>query len=159
MKSLLIKSLIFTILIPGSVAVYLPLTIANEAIITQEFNIFLAAILMGTGLAIYSWCVWDFISCGLGTPAPINVPKRLVTRGLYCFTRNPMYVAVICIIMGWALLFSDLLIVLYGGFITICFHILIVYYEEPKLQKLFGSEYLKYKTIVNRWLPTFTRVK
>ena len=155
MISLLIKSVLFTILIPGSVAILFPLLLIDEAIICQEFNVFIAAILIGIGLAIYCACVWHFITLGFGTPAPINAPKYLVTQGIYRFSRNPMYVAVILILTGWAILFSDLVIALYGGFAALCFQLFIVFYEEPRLQQLFGAEYSHYKTTVNRWLPTF----
>src|SRR5215472_4501942 len=44
---------------------------------------------------------------GLGTPAPVAPPQRLVVTGLYRYVRNPMYVSVIAVICGQALLFGD----------------------------------------------------
>ena len=52
------------------------------------------------GAAIYLWCAWDFASKGMGTPAPIDAPKKLVVNGLYRFVRNPMYLGVFCLILS-----------------------------------------------------------
>jgi len=44
---------------------------------------------------------------GLGTPAPIAPPRNLVVSGLYRYVRNPIYVAVVAVILGQAVLFAD----------------------------------------------------
>src|ERR1700758_3710652 len=44
---------------------------------------------------------------GLGTPAPIAPPKKLVVKGLYRYVRNPIYAGLVAVIFGQALLFGD----------------------------------------------------
>jgi protein-S-isoprenylcysteine O-methyltransferase Ste14 len=105
------------------------------------------------GAAIYAWCVWDFATFGRGTPAPIDAPKRLVVRGLYRHTRNPMYVGVLSVTLGWAVFFQSLAIVLYAVALWIGFHVFVVLYEEPHLLSVFGKEYQDYCSDVGRWVP------
>jgi protein-S-isoprenylcysteine O-methyltransferase Ste14 len=154
---LLIKNLLFTIVVPGTVCVVLPRQIAGEAGIASGVSFVLALLLFGLGAAVYAWCVWDFASLGRGTPAPIDAPRRLVVRGLYRFTRNPMYVGILTIVVAWALLFRQLEIVVYALTVATCFHLFILLYEEPHLERIFGSDYCAYRAEVGRWLPRMRR--
>src|SRR5215510_15077989 len=71
---------------------------------------------------------------GLGTPAPVAPTKNLVVTGLYRYVRNPIYVAVVAIIVGQALLFGAWGLVLLGAVLWLAFHLFVVAYEEPTLQ-------------------------
>lgn len=153
MINLFVKSVLFTLLVPGIIAVGIPWFITSELASNEGAFYLFSTLFMSLGTAIYGWCVWDFIVKGRGTPAPIDAPKKLVTSGLYCYTRNPMYLGVFCFITGWVLLFLNWQICLYSLIILSCIHMLVIFYEEPVLLQLFGDEYLSYKTIVNRWLP------
>ena len=90
---------------------------------------------------------------GLGTPAPVAPTKNLVVTGLYRHVRNPIYVAVVAIIVGQALLFGDYSLIVYGALLWLSFHIFVVAYEEPTLDETFGSEYEAYRANVPRWVP------
>jgi protein-S-isoprenylcysteine O-methyltransferase Ste14 len=150
---LLLKNLLFTVLVPGTVAVYLPLRIASAHAPTSPWVSALALPVFALGLAIYAWCVWDFASFGRGTPAPIDAPKHLVVRGLYRYVRNPMYVGVLCVIAGWVLWFQSGALVAYAVVVATCFQLFVVLYEEPHLREVFGDEYAAYCARVSRWLP------
>src|SRR6185295_10232938 len=78
---------------------------------------------------------------GLGTPAPIAPPENLVVTGLYRYVRNPMYVAVVAVILGQAMLFGDGRLVTYGGLLWLSFHGFVLAYEEPVLAESFGARY------------------
>jgi protein-S-isoprenylcysteine O-methyltransferase Ste14 len=148
---LLIKNLAFTILVPGTVAVFVPLTMLShppEVPTTAP----LALLMLFVGGAIYAWCLWDFAITGRGTPAPIDPPKRLVVRGLYRYSRNPMYVGVLFVIFGWAALFQSTAIALYGLCVWAGFQLFVLLYEEPHLRKVFGDAYTRYCSSVGRWL-------
>jgi len=150
---LLFKNLLFTLLVPGTVAVYVPLRLVRDlpppAAVWQLASLPFFAV----GVAIYAWCVWDFATFGRGTPAPIDAPKQLVVRGLYRVTRNPMYVGVLTTIFGWAVRYHSGTIVLYAVAVGLCFQSFIVFYEEPHLQRVFGDTYTQYRARVGRWLP------
>ena len=151
--SLIFKNLLFTLLVPGTVAVYIPLQIAQNRPTTSGLSLVFALAVLLLGAAIYAWCVWDFASFGRGTPAPIDAPKKLVIRGLYRYTRNPMYFGVLTVILGWSTLFRTANLVLYALAVGSCFHLFIVLYEERHLAKIFGSQYEAYCSRVARWLP------
>jgi protein-S-isoprenylcysteine O-methyltransferase Ste14 len=153
---LFLKNLLFTILVPGSVAVYLPLLIACRRDITNSPWLLAGGmLLLALGTAIYAWTIWDFASFGRGTPLPIDAPKKLVVRGLYRYTRNPMYIGVLTIILGWAVMFATAWLLAYAILVGAMVHLFVVLYEEPKLQLLFGMEYEDYRRSVGRWVPQF----
>ena len=93
---------------------------------------------------------------GLGTPAPVFPTRRLVITGLYRFVRNPMYVAVLSVIIGQALLLGNVRVLRYGALVGLGFHLFVVAYEEPTLRSTFGQEYERYCTAVPRWIPRFS---
>jgi protein-S-isoprenylcysteine O-methyltransferase Ste14 len=150
---LLVKNLLFTVLIPGSVAGYLPWLATRDESLIWGVGTALAFLLFAAGGGIYAWCVWDFAAFGRGTPAPIDAPKRLVVRGLYRYTRNPMYVGVLTVILAWALLFGEFRLLVYAACVWVCFQTFVVYYEEPHLSRSFGESYQEYLDRVGRWLP------
>lgn len=151
--ALLLKNLLFTVLVPGTVAVYVPLLLAGDREPGGGPASLLAAALFAAGGALYAWCVWDFARFGRGTPAPIDEPRRLVVHGPYRLVRNPMYVAVLAVILGQALLFRSQAILLHGAAVAACFALFVRAWEEPHLRRTFGAEYEDYTARVGRWLP------
>lgn len=93
-----------------------------------------------------------FKKFGQGTPVIIEPTKKLVIKGLYKYTRNPIYLGHILIFIGEFLLFGRpfLLVYILLAFISLQFYI--IKYEEPEMERKFGQDYFKYKTKVNRWL-------
>ena len=152
---LLVKNLLFTFVVPGTVAVYVPLRLAQGRTAAADGIFVLALVLFIVGGAIYAWCVWDFATFGRGTPLPLDAPSRLVVRGLYRFTRNPMYVGVLTVICGWAVLYRSAALAGYALSVCLCFHVVVVLYEEPHLRRVFGREYEDYCNDVRRWVPRF----
>lgn len=151
---LFLKNLLFTICIPGTVAVYIPLYITRGRSITSyPVLLSIGIVLLSAGAAIYLRTIWDFATAGRGTPLPIDAPKRLVVTGLYRYARNPMYIGVITFILGWAGVFNDGWLMLYALSVVIAVHLFVVFYEEPKLIQLFGEEYKSYQRSVGRWVP------
>ncbi len=148
-----LKSLLFTLIIPGTVAVSLPMWAAPGRAPASGAAFAAGVAVVALGAAIYAWCVWDFASFGRGTPLPLDPPRRLVIRGLYRFTRNPMYVGVLTVILGQAVMFGSTAILGYALCLAIGFHLFVVLYEEPHLRRRFGTAYEAYCAQVHRWLP------
>ena len=90
---------------------------------------------------------------GLGTPAPIAPTQNLVVTGLYRYVRNPIYVAVVAVILGQAILFGDWRLMAYGGLMWLAFHAFVLAYEEPVLAQQFGTQYEDFRANVPRWIP------
>jgi len=153
---LFLKNLAFSVLVPGTVAGYVPwLLVRGTSPAPEGWGI--ARALYLSGGAIYLWCVWDFATFGRGTPAPIDAPRELVVRGLYRYTRNPMYLGVLTTILGWACLFRSGAVLLYASAVAAGFQLFILFYEEPHLQRTFGRPYADYCRRVGRWLPRIPR--
>lgn len=146
-----LRALLAFIALPGVVAFLLPPLIASSTAPLPNFSPFDAAVL-GAGVVALLWCVRDFYITGKGTLAPWSPPRRLVTVGLYRFTRNPMYVAVLLILTGWSLLFHSFALAVYAMSIAMAFHLRVVRGEEPWLALTHGEEWQDYQQAVPRWL-------
>lgn len=135
--------------------VALPVTVAFVVpwlIRPRDANVSGAAwFLVGLGTALLLWCVRDFYVAGRGTLAPWSPPKHLVTVGLYRWSRNPMYVAVSMILLGWAIAFRSSGVWIYAASVAIAFQLRVVLYEEPWLARAHGDAWLAYRDRVPRW--------
>jgi protein-S-isoprenylcysteine O-methyltransferase Ste14 len=113
----------------------------------------LGVILLVPGLIVIIWCFIDFVRRGHGTPAPYDPPRRLVIVGLYRHVRNPQYIGVVLVASGEAIFSSSLILLGYGLFLAIGYHLFVRFYEEPTLKRLFGEDYVRYTETVPRWVP------
>ncbi|MCY4508977.1 MAG: isoprenylcysteine carboxylmethyltransferase family protein [Acidobacteria bacterium] len=150
---LFLKIALFTVVMPGTFAVLLPLVLVADRTAAGGATLGLALCLLALGVVLYLRSARDFAVIGKGTPAPIDAPTRLVTRGFYRYTRNPMYVASLTLVAGWAALFGAAILVAYGVVLFVVFSLFVRLYEEPRLAREFGSEYTEYVQRVGRWLP------
>ena len=149
------RSILFVFLIPGTVAGYVPFLIlqssADDIHLQVSIGSTLAAGLIVIGAFVLLRCVWDFFAAGRGTLAPFDPPRKLVVRGLYRFTRNPMYNGVLCVLVGEAWLFRSQSLWKYAALIFVMFHVMVTAYEEPTLESEFGESFRIYKRAVPRW--------
>ena len=108
-------------------------------------------LLCGTALAV--WTIFLFKTIGQGTPNPKLPPKKFIVNGPYRFSRNPMALGGLLILIGEsAIYYSPSLLgiaILYG--VIIYFNAMFV--EEPELKKRFGKPYTDYLTQVPRFFP------
>lgn len=148
---LLLKNILFTLLIPGTVSVYVPLWLARTVTGGQHWWNWPGVLILGIGTGILLRCVWNFGKRGQGTPFPPDPPKKLVSGSFYSSTRNPMYIGVLAMILGWAIWFGSGSVALYGVAVFLVFHLFVVFYEEPALSKQFGDQYREYCQKVPRW--------
>jgi protein-S-isoprenylcysteine O-methyltransferase Ste14 len=152
---LALRALFFVLLLPGTVAGYIPFSIlrAGDLLLVPGLGLasVCAAVFAITGALVLLRCVWDFFAAGKGTLAPIDPPRFLVVRGLYRFTRNPMYNGVIALILGEAWLFRSIGLAEYALLVLILFHLFVVLFEEPALESQFGESYRAYRRAVPRW--------
>jgi protein-S-isoprenylcysteine O-methyltransferase Ste14 len=113
----------------------------------------LGVILLAAGLFALVQAFVRFVVEGLGTPAPIAAPERLVVGGLYRYVRNPMYVAVLTVIAGQALILGQLVLLPYAATFWLITAAFVRWYEEPALTRRFGADYEAYRRAVPAWLP------
>ena len=162
-----VRGLIFTVLVPGMLALYVPARMADSLV--PPGGLWNAGWLVSAIGAIgYLLCFLQFLASG-GTPAifftrPLKFligqePSRLVQGGLYHVSRNPMYVSVLLVIFGQALRFVSAAIAEYGFVVWLAFHIVVVLLEEPHLLDERGSSYAEYCRRVPRWIGLWSVMK
>ena len=151
--SLFIRNLIFTMVVPGGGAIYVPWWILmREGAIPTPVSWY-AIVFIILGVALYLWCVSLFAIVGRGTPGPWDAPRRFVAVGPYRWVRNPIYISALLVVIGEAWLFLTLSLFLYAAVMAIVVHLFVIGYEEPTLRRNFGEAYSEYLRTVPRWFP------
>ena len=149
---MLLRALLAFLALPGVVAFAVPLLIAATDPVRGAIVLPGVAVVL-VGCALLLWCVRDFYVAGKGTLAPWDPPRRLVVVGLYRHVRNPMYVAVLTLVAGWAIVFASWRLAVYVAFLAVAFHVRVVWHEEPWLAAQFGETWRRYRAHVRRWWP------
>ena len=157
MLSLVLRNLLFTILQPGLVAGLIPYLIVRnmiEDVLGKPLHVvqYLAMLIFVAGAIITFDCIRRFAVHGRGTLSPVDPTRKLVVAGLYRFSRNPMYIGVMLILMGEALFLYSYYLWIYVSFVFIAFNLFIIFHEEPRLRRDFGEEYEEYCRKVRRWV-------
>lgn len=155
-----LQGLIFSVLVPGVVAFYIPQTLRSGHAPAGGWWT-LGWILFAIGALIYIRCLIDFLRAG-GTPAIFftrhiravlgEEPKQVVRKGLYRYSRNPMYLGVLTAIAGQAIVYRSRPITTYLLLAALAFHLVVVLLEEPHLASARGPSYADYRRRVPRWL-------
>jgi protein-S-isoprenylcysteine O-methyltransferase Ste14 len=114
------------------------------------------AALLVAGLAVLAHTVIRFAVEGLGTPFPAAPTENLVVGGLYRYVRNPMYLAVIAIIVGQAAILGRPSLLVYAAIIWVIVAGFVRFYEEPTLFDKYGEQYAAYRRAVRGWWPRAT---
>jgi len=153
----LVKTALFTVLVPGTLAVAIPQLLARwrpHPELPGDPRVLRAAGTLSvlSGVALYLHTAFSFAEGG-GTPSPTDEPDELVTDGLYGVTRNPMYVGVLLVVVGQALRQRSPAVLWWAAGCWIGFHNRVVGYEEPHLAEKHGDAYERYCRDVPRWLP------
>ncbi|TNC29198.1 methyltransferase family protein [Amycolatopsis alkalitolerans] len=119
--------------------------------------IVVGAVLIGLGVVPIVQAFVAFVRAG-GTPVPAASPPRLVVSGLYRYVRNPIYVGFLVVLLGEALLFGSVRIVGYTAIAWCVSAAAVLFYEQPRLARRFGTEYERYRHAVPAWLPRLRRL-
>lgn len=153
----LLGTAIFLVLAPGCVAGLVPWWISGWRLAPPFAGFppirYLGIFLIALGVPVLLDSFARFALQGLGTPAPVFPTRHLVVKGLYRYVRNPMYLGVVSVILGQALLFGNVRLLEYAASVWLAFHVFVLAYEEPTLRKSFGVEYDAFCANVPRWLP------
>ena len=155
-----VRGFLFTVLVPGMVGGVVPFLLSGGRPL-QDGVWRLGWMPVAVGAAIFFSCLLSFLAAG-GTPTPFfarglrglvgEEPARLVRGGLYQVSRNPMYVGVLLVIFGQAVLFASTPIAVYGLAAWLFLHVIVVRVEEPHLRAKQGHSFEEYCRRVPRWL-------
>jgi protein-S-isoprenylcysteine O-methyltransferase Ste14 len=152
-------SALFFAAAPAVVAGWIPYALTRwrfEPPFGHEVTRLLGGVGAAAGLLVLLDCFRRFAVEGLGTPAPVAPTEHLVVTGLYRHVRNPMYVAIMIILCGQAVLLGSWTLVRYAALVWLLFHLWVLLYEEPALTRRFGDSYRAYRAGVRRWRPRLT---
>jgi len=113
----------------------------------------IAWLFIGTGIVIEAWSIWLFFRARTTVnPLKPQNSKTLVTTGMYQFTRNPMYLGMLLLLIGWTFWIGNPLgFTMLFGFVWYLTRFQIKP-EEQVLTDLFGEQFIEYKRQVRRWL-------
>ena len=142
------RALAAFLILPGTVAFLVPWLLHPDNALFHAAGL----LPLGIGLGLLLWCVRDFYVAGRGSLAPWAPPERLVIVGPYRFSRNPMYVAVLLILSGWALGFNSHWLWIYTGAVAVALHLRVMLGEEPWLARKYGEQWTAYSAKAPRWL-------
>ena len=151
--SLLLRNIVFTLVVPGLGGVYVPWLIITRHGGSPNPVAWYGAAVIAAGALLYFSCQWVFGAVGRGTPGVWDSPRRVISVGPYRWVRNPIYIGALLIVSGEAWLFGSAAVLLYVAALAVSFHLLVVYYEEPRLRARFGEAYETYRRTVPRWIP------
>lgn len=158
-----IRGIVFTILVPGTIAGYVPYLFMRNRVPNIGIGSlhWLGLLVMAVGIFIYLCTVVSFLLHGKGTPAiwftkAISFiigeePMNMVSSGLYRYSRNPMYLGVITTVAGEGIFFQYSSILWYALALFFIFTCVVIFIEEPHLEEKFGDDYKKYKKRTRRW--------
>jgi protein-S-isoprenylcysteine O-methyltransferase Ste14 len=161
---LFLRALLFTILVPGTVAGYLPYVIALRWPGCFKLGVLhiVGLLFVPIGIILYGVSTFLFLTEGKGTPAiwftkPLRAilgeePRTLVLNSLYKRTRNPMYLGVTALVFGQAIWSGNISLCCYTVALLVFFHCVVVFIEEPHLKARDGERYTVYCSRVPRWL-------
>ncbi len=144
------QSAIAFLVLPGVVAFAVPLYLVAPGRVESTVAFAGLVPLLAGGVLLAS-CVREFYVAGRGTLAPWAPPQALVVSGPYRYSRNPMYVAVLLILSGWAVLFQSWVLAVYAVVIGTAFQLRILFGEEPWLARTHGEQWVRYRAKVPRW--------
>jgi protein-S-isoprenylcysteine O-methyltransferase Ste14 len=148
---MLLRAILAFVFLPGIVAFLVPVGLGLYWGSSLRYP-FAGALLVGAGTLLLLACVREFYVAGRGTLAPWSPPKHLVTSGPYRYSRNPMYLGVLTILVGWATLWSSSDLVIYAAAVLIAFVLRVRLHEEPWALRTFGEQWQAYRGRVPRWL-------
>src|SRR3954463_2781731 len=130
-------TVLFLLLTPGVVAGLIPALITGWRIPWAggwaSPVAIVAAVVVLSGIVVLLAAFVPFARAD-GTPAPPAPTAHLVVVGPYRYVRNPMYLAVLAIIVGQALLFASWWTVAYAGVVFVAVFLFVRFYEESTLE-------------------------
>jgi protein-S-isoprenylcysteine O-methyltransferase Ste14 len=145
----------FLVIAPGVVTGLVPWLITGwqQGDMRPAAMVVAGGILTTAGCAVLLQAFARFVLEGAGTPAPTAPTEQLVIGGLYRYVRNPMYLAVLAVIIGQAVLLGRPVLLVYAAAVGGAFAAFVHWYEEPALARRYGAQYAAYRQAVPGWWP------
>ena len=104
-----------------------------------------------TGFGIMMWAWWQFRRSDVAI-CPTSATATLITDGIYRYTRNPMYLGMLLMMLALALFVGTLPFYLAAVVLFGVLNFVFCDYEEQKLSAAFGAAFRAYSGTVRRWI-------
>lgn len=143
-------------LMPFTVTLLVPYLLYDSKDVFIPHNVTLKLVgwlIAVAGSALFVYTVFLFKMVGQGTLAPWEPTKKLIVEGPYRYCRNPMITGVFFMIVGEGLMLYSTNILAWAVAFFIINTLYFIFVEERSMMQRFGSDYLRYKKHVPRWLP------
>lgn len=150
-----LRTLVFTIRVPGKLVVLVPLVILGVDFVLSKipWHLRLVGLIpVLAGSILYLWCAYLLTFKGHGTPGPGDPPRVFVAKGPYLLSRNPMWLGVLFVLGGEAIVLKSIVLLIYAVFLGMRFNFGAITTEEPMLRERFGASYEDYCQSVPRWI-------
>ena len=152
-----VSSAVWFVLAAGTGAVWVPWVITRWRMAYSPWSGWrvaqaLGVVLVVAGLVPIVTTFVAFVRAG-GTPIPGVYTQELVVRGFNRYVRNPIYVGVIVIVVGQALVLGQWTLLVYAACVWLGTAAFVRFYEEPALALRFGDRYEVYRRAVPAWRP------
>ena len=139
--------------------------LGNTLFGSETFRIVLSLPIFLIGVVFAIWSNIFMFKFGEGGPADIfNIPisprtKKLITNGPYRYCRNPMLFGAICLYTSIGIYLNSIrsLMVAWGFLVFMILYVKV--FEEPRLLRDFGKDYIAYKKRVPMIFPMIRRKK
>ncbi|HEY6419203.1 MAG TPA: isoprenylcysteine carboxylmethyltransferase family protein [Candidatus Binataceae bacterium] len=131
----------------GALALHLMLPTERTVYLHHVLGLLLVA--GGVGLSFYAAAIFQARDT---TKDPYGEPAKFVTASPYTFTRNPMYVGLTAVLLGFAVFFASPVMILAPIIFAVLIDRMVIPREEQTMERTFGAEYTEYQGRVRRWL-------
>lgn len=152
------RTLAFVALVPTPVTILFPWLLSRPGFEIYRFDPgplgLIGWLPVAAGAVVFLLGVREFVRAG-SSPSPWDSSPRLLVGGPFSRSRNPLYLAIVTILAGEALLYGSITVALYAVLLWGGFHLRVVWFEEKRLRGRYGRAYEEYLRYVPRWFPHY----
>ena len=109
----------------------------------------LIVVAVGVGLSCFAAAIFQARDT---TRKPWGEPTAFVVQPPFTWTRNPMYLGIVIVLLGLAIFFSSIAMLLAPAIFFAVIDRMVIPREEETMERLFGQDYVAYKERVRRWI-------
>lgn len=133
-------------------------SILCQQVVPLPYGLFISSVVqiigwlfISSGILLLITSLWRFL-LSKNTLIPIRPAQSLQTSGIYAISRNPMYLALLCLYFGIAIFKGNLWTFALSPIVVAVIQLYVIKKEEQYLIRAFGTEYLDYMKKVRRWI-------
>ena len=131
------------------ITLILHFVLPEERLVGWHHVIGLLLVAVGAGLSSFAAAIFQARDT---TKNPYGEPATFVVQAPYTWTRNPMYLGITTALLGLAIFFGSIVMLLAPIAFFIVIDRMVIPREEETMERLFSQQYVDYKNQVRRWV-------